>query len=82
MLKRLQDSNERQKKEIQDEIKKINVKISCAVKEKDKVQNEINAIKKKNSFLRNKIYKAENSANEFLFNVAQLAKSTQYIKTK
>ena len=73
---------ERQKKEIQDEIKKINVKISCAVKEKDKVQNEINAIKKKNSFLRNKIYKAENSANEFLFNVAQLAKSTQYIKTK
>ena len=73
---------ERQKNEIQDEIKKINVKISYAVKEKDKVQNEINAIKKKNSILRNKIYKAENSANEFLFNVAQLAKSTQSIKTK
>ena len=73
---------ERQKKEIQDEIKKINVKISYAVKEKDKVQNEINAIKKKNSILRNKIYKAENSANEFLFNVAQLAKTTQGIKTK
>ena len=73
---------ERQTKEIQDEIKKINVKISYAVKEKDKIQNEINAIKKKNNILRNKIYKAENSANEFLFNVGQLAKTTQNIKIK
>lgn len=73
---------ERQTKEIQDEIKKINVKISYAVKEKDKTQNEINAIKKKNNILRNKIYKAENSANDFLFNVRQLAKSTQTIKLK
>ena len=73
---------ERQTKEIQDEIKKINVKISYAVKEKDKIQNEINAIKKKNNILRNKIYKVENSANEFLFNVAQLAKSTENIKIK
>ena len=73
---------ERQTKEIQDEIKKINVKISSAVKEKDKIQNEINSIKKKNNILRNKIYKAENSANEFLFNVGQLAKTTQNIKIK
>ena len=73
---------ERQTKEIQDEIKKINVKISYAVKERDKVQNEINGIKKRNSILRNKIYKVENSANEFLFNVGQLAKSTQNIKMK
>ena len=73
---------ERQTKEIQDEIKKINVKISYAVKERDKIQNEINAIKKKNNILRNKIYKAENSANEFLFNVGQLAKTTQNIKIK
>ena len=73
---------ERQTKEIQDEIKKINVKISYAVKDRDKIQNEINSIKKKSDILRNKIYKAENSANEFLFNVAQLAKSTQTIKLK
>ena len=73
---------ERQTREIQDEIKKINVKISYALKEKDKTQNEINSIKKKNNILRNKIIKAENSANEFLFNVAQLAKSTQNIKIK
>ena len=73
---------ERQTKEIQDEIKKINVKISSAIKEKDKVSNEINAIKKKNDILRTKIYKAEKSANEFLFNVGQLAKTTQNIKIK
>ena len=72
----------KKKVRIQDEIKKINVKISYAVKEKDKIQNEINAIKKKNNILRNKIYKVENSANEFLFNVAQLAKSTENIKIK
>ena len=41
---------ERQTKEIQDEIKKINVKISSAIKEKDKVSNEINAIKKRMIF--------------------------------
>ena len=73
---------ERQTKEIQDEIKKINVKISSAVKEKDKISNEITAIKKKNNILRNKIYKAENSSNEFLFYVGQLAKSTEKIKIK
>jgi chromosome segregation ATPase len=73
---------ERQTNEIQDEIKKINVKISASIKEKDKIMNEINAIKKKNSIIRNKIYKVENSANEFLFNVGQLAKSTQSIKIK
>lgn len=73
---------ERQTKEIQDEIKKINVKISSAIKEKDKVSNEINAIKKKNDILRTKIYKAEKSANEFLFYVGQLAKSTEKNKIK
>ena len=73
---------ERQTKEIQDEIKKINVKISAAIKDKDKIVNEITAMKKKNSILRNKIYKAENSANEFLFYVGQLAKSTEKIKIK
>ena len=73
---------ERQTKEIQDEIKKINVKISSAFKEKDKISNEITAIKKKNNILRNKIYKAENSSNEFLFYVGQLAKSTEKIKIK
>ena len=73
---------ERQTKEIQDEIKKINVKISSAVKEKDKVSNEINTIKKKNDILKTKIYKAEKSANEFLFYVGQLAKSTEKIKKK
>ena len=73
---------ERQTKEIQDEIKKINVKISSAVKEKDKVSNEINTIKKKNNILKTKIYKAEKSANEFLFYVGQLAKSTEKIKKK
>ena len=73
---------ERQTKEIQDEIKKINVKISAAIKDKDKIVNEITAMKKKNSILRNKIYKAENSANEFLFYVGQLAKSTEKIKKK
>ena len=71
---------ERQTREIQDEIKKINVKISYAMKEKDKTQNEINSIKKKNNILRNKIVQAENSANEFLYEVAQLAKATQNIK--
>ena len=73
---------ERQTKEIQDEIKKINVKISAAIKDKDKIVNEITAMKKKNSILRNKIYKAENSANEFLFYVGQLAKSTEKSKIK
>ena len=73
---------ERQTKEIQDEIKKINVKISAAIKDKDKIVNEITAMKKKNSILRNKIYKAENSANEFMFYVGQLAKSTEKIKIK
>ena len=73
---------ERQTKEIQDEIKKINVKISSVIKEKDKVSNEINAIKKKNDILRTKIYKAEKSANEFLFYVGQLAKSTEKNKIK
>ena len=73
---------ERQTREIQDEIKKINVKISYAMKEKDKTQNEINSIKKKNNILRNKIVQAENSANEFLYEVAQLAKATQNIKIK
>ena len=73
---------ERQTKEIQDKIKKINVKISAAIKDKDKIVNEITAMKKKNSILRNKIYKAENSANEFLFYVGQLAKSTEKIKIK
>ena len=73
---------ERQTKEIQDEIKKINVKISSAIKDKDKIVNEITAMKKKNSILRNKIYKAENSANEFLFYVGQLAKSTEKSKIK
>lgn len=73
---------DRQTKEIQDEIKKINVKISSVIKEKDKVSNEINAIKKKNDILRTKIYKAEKSANEFLFYVGQLAKSTEKNKIK
>ena len=73
---------ERQTREIQDEIKKINVKISYAMKEKDKTQNEINSIKKKNNILRNKIVQAENSANDFLYEVAQLAKATQNIKIK
>ena len=58
------------------------MKISSAVKEKDKISNEITAIKKKNNILRNKIYKAENSSNEFLFYVGQLAKSTEKIKIK
>jgi chromosome segregation ATPase len=68
---------DRQTMEIQDDIKKINVKISNVIKEKDKIQNEINYIQKKCVSLRNKIDKAEKSANEFLYNVGQLARLTQ-----
>lgn len=68
---------DRQTMEIQDEIKKINVKISNVIKEKDKIQNEINYIQKKCVSLRSKIDKAEKSANEFLYNVGQLARLTQ-----
>jgi len=68
---------DRQTLEIQDEIKKINVKISNVIKEKDKIQNEINYIQKKCVSLRGKIDKAEKSANEFLYNVGQLARLTQ-----
>lgn len=68
---------DRQTMEIQDEIKKINVKISNVIKEKDKIQNEINYIQKKCVSLRGKIDKAEKSANEFLYNVGQLARLTQ-----
>ncbi len=71
---------ERQTMEIQDEIKKINVKISNINKERDKISNEINYIEKKCSTLRSKIDKAEKSANEFLYNVGQLAKMTQQNK--
>lgn len=68
---------DRQTMEIQDEIKKINVKISNVIKDKDKIQNEINYIQKKCVSLRSKIDKAEKSANEFLYNVGQLARLTQ-----
>ena len=68
---------ERQIMEIQDELKKINVKITNSIKEKDKISSEINTIHKKCSTLRSKIDKAEKSANEFLYSVGQLAKLTQ-----
>ena len=68
---------ERQIMEIEDESKKINVKIGNLHKEKDKISNEINFINKKCSSLKTKIDKAERSANEFLYNVEQLAKMTQ-----
>jgi len=68
---------ERQTMEIQDELKKINVKITNIIKEKDKISNEINAIYKKCSMLRIKIDKAEKSANDFLYNVGELAKLIQ-----
>ena len=71
---------ERQTMEIQDELKKINVKISNSIKEKDKISSEINTIHKKCNTLRSKIDKAEKSADEFLYSVGQLAKLTQQNK--
>ena len=71
---------ERQTMEIQDELKKINVKISNAIKERDKIASEINTIHKKCSTLRSKIDKVEKSADEFLYSVGQLAKLTQQNK--
>ena len=67
---------EMQTLEIKDELKKINVKISNIIREKDKISNEINFIKKKCSTLRSKIEKTERSSNDFLYNVEQLAKFT------
>ena len=71
---------ERQTMEIQDELKKINVKITNAIKERDKIASEINTIHKKSSTLRSKIDKVEKSADEFLYSVGQLAKLTQQNK--
>ena len=71
------DDIERQTMEIKDELKKINVKITKGIKERDFITNEINSLNKKCAILRNKIDKAENSANEFLYNVGQLVKMTQ-----
>ena len=71
------DYIERQTMEIKDELKKINVKITKGIKERDLISNEINSLNKKCAILKNKIDKAENSANEFLYNVAQLVKMTQ-----
>ena len=73
---------ERQTKECQDEIKKINAKISNVIKEKDKIKTEINSINKKISIIKTKIYKVEKSTNEFLFDVSQLAKAVQINKKK
>ena len=66
------DDIERQTMEI-----KANVKITKGIKERDFITNEINSLNKKCAILRNKIDKAENSANEFLYNVGQLVKMTQ-----
>ena len=71
---------ERQTMEIQDELKKINVRISNTIKERDKISNEISAIQKKCNTLRNKIAAIEKSSDEFLYEVGQLAKLTQQNK--
>ena len=71
---------ERQTMEIQDEQKKINVKISNVIKEKDKISNEIYSLNKKCNTLRSKIDKVEKSANEFLYSVEQLAKLSKQNK--
>ena len=70
----------RQTMEIQDEQKKINVKISNVIKEKDKITNGIYSLHKKCNILRSKIDKVEKSANEFLYSVGQLAKLTKQNK--
>lgn len=71
---------ERQTMEIQDELKKINVRISNTIKERDKISNEISAIQKKCNTLKNKIAAVEKSSDEFLYEVGQLAKLTQQNK--
>ena len=71
---------ERQTMDIQDDIKKINVKISNTIKERDKILYEINAIKKKCITIKSKIEQVEKSSDEFLYEVGQLAKLTQLNK--
>ena len=71
---------ERQTMEIQDELKKINVRISNTIKERDRISNEISAIQKKCNTLKNKIAAVEKSSDEFLYEVGQLAKLTQQNK--
>ena len=71
---------ERQTMDIQNELKKINVKITNTIKERDKISNEINAIQKKCNTLRNKIEAIEKSSDEFLYEVGLLAKFTQQNK--
>lgn len=65
---------ERQTIDIKEEYKKLNIKITNTIKEKDKITNEINIIQKKCISLRSKIDKSEKSAKEFLFNVEELLK--------
>ena len=72
---------ERQIMDIKEELKKYNVKITNIFKEKDKLSNDINSIEKKCTTLRSKIDKTEKSTNEFLYNVKQLVKLTQEIKS-